>query len=267
MIAMQQRKLFWYFGAKTALIDDIIKLVAPLYSTGRITAFVDVFGGAGNVLLNVPLEWKVNRIYNDIDSRLYNLMLDLKDEKKRNLLFENLFWSLSSKQLFNDFKTKEQNDSFEFLYRIFNSFNGDTYSYRTKITIFRESYSSQLSLLKRNWKYIQNWNNEYLDFENLIKKYDSATTFFYLDTPYLTGGKNYKYIFEIKDFERLKNAINNMKGFYLMNESERDFDAIKKIFGEPNFVKKYVNHVNTNRNQLKSKNRKQYRLEGYWYNF
>lgn len=267
MIAMQQRKLFWYFGAKTALIDDIIKLVAPLYSTGRITAFVDVFGGAGNVLLNVPLEWKVNRIYNDIDSRLYNLMLDLKDEKKRNLLFENLFWSLSSKQLFNDFKTKEQNDSFEFLYRIFNSFNCDTGSYGVRITDVREPYNSQLNLLKRNWRYIQKWNAECLDFEDLIKKYDSPTTFFYFDPPYLTGGKNYKYIFEIKDFERLKNAINNMKGFYLMNESERDFDAIKKIFGEPNFVKKYVNHVNTNRNQLKSKNRKQYRLEGYWYNF
>lgn len=120
-LIIMQHKLFWYYGAKTAFVDDIIKLAALLYSANRISTFVDVFGGAGNVLLNLPFEWRVNRIYNDIDNRLYNLMLDLQDEQKRNILFDKLFWCLSSRQIFEEFKAKEQNDSFEFLYRIFNS--------------------------------------------------------------------------------------------------------------------------------------------------
>ena len=115
---MQQKKLFRYFGAKTYLEEDIVNLMSPLYATHKITCFVDVFGGAGNVLLNLPVEWKINRIYNDIDSRLYNLMMDLLDEDKRNKLFEKLYWSLSSHKYFNELKAKENNDSFEFLYRI-----------------------------------------------------------------------------------------------------------------------------------------------------
>jgi len=101
-----------------------------------------------------------------------------------------------------------------------------------------------------------------LDYKELIKKYDSPTTFFYLDPPYLKGGKSYKFSFTLEDFKELHNIITNIKGYWLMNESERDFPELIKIFGEPQIVKEYSNSVNTN-----SGNRKAQRKEGFWYNF
>ena len=262
-----QKKLFRYFGAKTYMLDDIIRLISPLYSNKKIVCFVDVFGGAGNVLLNIPLEWRINRVYNDIDLRLYNLLNDLKDDKKRELLFEKLFWVLSSRKLLNDFKEKENNNSFEFLYRIFYSFNASMTNYGIEINTIRNPGSVQLNNLKKNWHYIKEWHIEYLDFKDLIKKYDSKNTFFYLDPPYLKGGKNYKHSFTEADFKELKNSLDDIQGYYMMNESEADFDKIIKIFGEPKLIKKYANHVNNNRKQTESKNKNKYRQEGYWMNY
>ena len=56
-------------------------------------------------------------------------------------------------------------------------------SYSVKIGTFRKYWVSQLNNLKNNWKYVKGWAIECLDFETLIKKYDSKTTFFYLDHP------------------------------------------------------------------------------------
>lgn len=249
------------------MLDDIIRLISPLYSNKKIVCFVDVFGGAGNVLLNIPLEWRINRVYNDIDLRLYNLLNDLKDDKKRDALFEKLFWTLASRKLFNDFKEKENNNSFEFLYRLFYSFNAGLNGYKIEINTIRNT-RSQLNNLKKNWYYIKDWYIEHLDFKELIKKYDGKNTFFYLDPPYLTGGKNYKHSFTEADFKELKNSLDDIQGYYMMNESEVDFDKIIKIFGEPKLIKKYVNYVNTtNIKQTKSKNRNIYRQEGYWTNY
>ena len=262
-----QRKLFRYYGAKTDLIDDIFKVVSPLYISKKITAFVDVFGGSGLVLLNIPLEWKINKVYNDIDDTINTLLYDLIDDQKRKKLFDKLFWILSSRKLFNEFKTKNDNDSFEFLYRIFNSFNGDMDSYSTPISTIRNVQKSQFERLKNNWQYIKEWRIECLDFQRLIKNYDSKTTFFYLDPPYLKGGKKYKYSFGIEDFYNLKNSLNDIQGYWLMNESERDFSEIESIFGKPNFTLKYKNNLNKSRKQIQNINRNSHRLEGYWYNF
>lgn len=261
-----QRKLFRYYGAKTHLIEDINKVIAPLIHNKKITTFVDVFGGSGLVLLNLPLEWKLNKVYNDIDLRLYNLLNDLKDEDKRNKLFDNLFWTLGSRKLLNDFKNKENNNSFEFLYRIFYSFNADMSVYSISISAIKNPYNVQFNTLKRNWSYIKEWNIECLDFEELIQKYDSKTTFFYLDPPYVNSGKTYEHNFNSIDFLRLKTNLDNLKGFYLMNEAERDFDKIINVykFGKPNFTKQYTNHC---MNSRVCKDNRTYRLEGFWYNF
>jgi len=267
----KQIKLLRYYGAKTYLIDDIFDKVSELYPD-RMTAFVDVFGGSGSVILNVPREWKINKVYNDIDLRLYNLLNVLKDEEKRKRLFDMLDWSLPHRKIFEDLKQQtEFKDDVEmvynYLYRHFCSFNGDDNSFRIAINTHDNNFKSQVNLLKRNFFEVKYLNIECLDYKELIKKYDSPTAFFYLDPPYLKKGNHYKFSFTIKNFQEMHDILMNIKGQWLMNENEVDFPEIIKIFGEPQLVKEYLNRANTNRMQINSGNRKSYRKEGFWYNF
>jgi len=271
MLKQRRLKLLWYFGAKTYLLDDIFNKVYELYPD-RITAFVDVFGGAGNVVLNVPREWEINKVYNDIDLRLYTLLNVLKDEDKRKRLFDMLDWSLPHRKIFEEAKQQiEFKDDVEmaynYLYLHFCSFTNTDNSYGIDIGTVESRYQSQINLLKHNFFAVKYLRIECLDYKELIKKYDSPTTFFYLDPPYLKGGTNYKYSFTIKDFQEMHDILTNIKGYWLMNESETDFSEITKIFGEPQMVKEYRNNVNSNRMQVNSENRKPYRKEGFWYNF
>jgi len=259
-------KLLWYFGAKTYLLDDIFEKASELYPN-RMTTFVDVFGGSGTVVLNVPPEWRVNRVYNDIDLRLYTLLKVLKDEEKRKRLFDMLDWSLPHRKMFEDLsqQTEFKDDvemAYNYLYRHFCSFNSTDNSFGIDISEVKDYYQSQVNLLRNNFIKVKYLKIECLDYKELIKKYDSHKTLFYLDPPYLKQGNKYISSFTIKDFQEMHDILMNIKGYWLMNESEVDFPELIKIFGEPQMVKKYHNTMNTN-----SENRKPYRKEGFWYNF
>ncbi len=256
-------KLFQFYGGKYYMIEDIFKVVSPLYYNKKITCFVDVFGGSGTVLLNVPQKWKVIRVYNDIDSVLCKVMKDLMNEETRKKIFEKLEWALRCRELFNEIKTKpyEEWDSFEYLYMIACSYNSGLKSFSISIKP-RNKMNDLENSLKKNWRLLKGWIIENLDFRELIPKYDSEKTFFYLDPPYLTGGKQYKFSFTIEDFKDLKRILDSVKGYWLLNSSERDFEEIIKIFGEPKFVKEYENFF-----RHKDKTEFGRRKEGFWFNF
>jgi DNA adenine methylase len=262
-------KLFPYFGGKFYLLNDLKEVTLPI--SDKITCFVDVFGGSGTVLLNLFRNQKINRVYNDIDSRLYNLMMTLKDENNINELEREYWLTLKSREYFDYIKNKKEEELtvFEYLYLIGNCFNGNMKGYGIAIKHTRSNrYESTFNNIFKNYKQIHKWNIEHLDFRKLIPKYDSPTTFFYLDPPYLRGGKMYKHSFSIQDFQDLKDILNNIKGYWLMNESEVDFEEITKIFGEPKIVKKYITMVTRNQNFLqKTNNKSTIRKEGYWFNF
>lgn len=257
-------KLFAYYGGKYFMLKDIYKEITDYYliKNHKLTTFVDVFGGSGSVLLNFPNDFgKINKIYNDIDSRLYNLMIGLQDDKKREEIKKKYEYALRSREYFNYLKSKQDLDGFEFLYLLANSFNGDASSFSINKTIYKNEFSHKFDNAMTNWKYMKNWIIENLDFRDLIKKYDSEITFFYLDPPYLTAGKTYKYPFTKQDFIDLKNTMSGVKGKWMMNESERDFDFIKSVFGKPKLVKKYRNNFLNRFSHLS------YRKEGFWDNF
>lgn len=71
-----------------------------------------------------------------------------------------------------------------------------------------------------------------------MKKYNKPRVFFYLDPLYYTGGKAYKYPFNLQDYQDLKNILENHSGTYLLNLSLHDQEMIK-IFGEPNLIETY----------------------------
>ena len=213
-------KLLWYYGAKTYLLDDIFEKASELYPD-RMTTFVDVFGGSGTVVLNVPPEWKVNKIYNDIDLQLYNLLNILRNDEKRKRLFDMLDWSLPHRKIFDKLKqqTEFKDDvekAYTYLYLHFNGFNGyDSGNYGISIKTPHDYFRSQVNLLKHNFFAVKYLRIECLDYKELIKKYDSSTTFFYLDPPYLKKGTNYKFSFTIKDFLEMHDILMGIKGYWL----------------------------------------------------
>ncbi len=245
------------------MMEDIVDSISPLFFKHKIKCVVDVFGGSGKFLLNIPLEWNISKVYNDIDKRLSIVFKTLQDETKRNIIIEKLEWSLQSRQFFDDTKEDmnnridEMNDidiTYNFLYLVIMSFNGGLTSYSRK----SGHLNSFIDNIKKNWKYIRKWSIENMDYMDLFNLYDNKTTFFYLDPPYMTGGSNYKYSFSNDDFISMNNKISNIKGYYLFNESEVDFKKIIDIFGKPNHVKSYMNRFS---------HKTTYRLEGFWYNF
>jgi len=256
------KKLFRYFGGKFYLMDDIQAVFDVIKN--KITCVVDVFGGSGTVLLNLKTHSKCIKIYNDIDSRLYKVMIALKDEKEIEKLKKEYFLTLRSREYFEYLKNKNENELtvFEILYLIANSFGGGMKTFGYEISSKRDTYAVTFNNIFKNYVYIRDWIIENLDFRDLIKKYDSETTFFYLDPPYLEGGKKYKHSFTIEDFKDLKNILDGIKGYYLLNESERDFEEIIKIFGEPRLTKEYTNHIIIDRKNTRNK-----RKEGFWTNF
>lgn len=260
-----QRKILHYYGGKTFMIPDIVKAVSPLWSAGKMKCFVDVFGGSGNVLLNIPDEWKLNRVYNDIDSNLIALIRVLVNDEERERLFRRLEYTVRSRELFEQFVEEgyvgnDFEDAFRYLYRNMNSYSADMKTYGVGINIFYNVPTQTKNNLREYARFMSSWNVEHLDYRELFKKYDGENTFFYLDPPYLKGGKTYAHIFDIGDFWNLKDALDRLKGSWLMNESEVDFPDMIKIFGEPRFVSEY-------RNNVTAKDMSIVRKEGYWSNF
>ena len=71
---------------------------------------------------------------------------------------------------------------------------------------------------------------ENLDFRDFIKQYDSDTTFFYLDPPYV-GTENYyknKKTFNLKDHKDLCKILKSIKGKFLL--SYNDCELVRNLY-------------------------------------
>ena len=271
---VEPHKLFQYYGGKYYLIPDIVKEIGESYARFDIKCIVDVFGGSGTVILSLPQEWKVNRVYNDIDKRLYTTLKVLQDPIKRQQVIDFLTFSLRSRQEFDEFKDSnwdELNDieiAKRYIYLIANSFNGDLKNFRLNINTTRNYISQIMGSISKNVRYLQKYLDiENLDFREIIEKYKHEHTFFYLDPPYLKGGKTYKHNFSLEDFKDLKKALDNSNSYWLMNESQADFDALLPIFGRPDYTKEYYNQSTNKKQVMNNPNKQSKRLEGFWKNY
>jgi site-specific DNA-adenine methylase len=102
--------------------------------------------------------------------------------------------------------------------------------YRSKYLAFRDKLS------KPNWveHFIKITNVENLDFQQVIEKYDSPSTYTYLDPPYWKTENYYSnHDFDRQDHERLAKALNNIKGKFSL--SYYDFEILHEWFPEDVF--------------------------------
>jgi DNA adenine methylase len=170
--------------------------------------FVEVFGGAGHVVLNKPLTKDVIDVYNDLDSRLVSLFEVVRSRVQE---FKERFNGLVySRELFEKFRkeTTVEGDPVEsalrFYYLLRSGFAGDPQSSwgYSRENDHARSFWNGLEDLELIWKRLQTVHIDHLDFRECIRKWDSAETVFFVDPPYY-GINYYRETFSERDHEDL----------------------------------------------------------------
>jgi DNA adenine methylase len=91
-------------------------------------------------------------------------------------------------------------------------------------------------LSKPKWveHFLKITNVENLDFQQVIEKYDSPSTYIYLDPPYWKTENYYNnHDFDREDHERLSEVLNEVKGKFSL--SYYDFELLKNWYPTDKF--------------------------------
>jgi DNA adenine methylase len=220
-----------YYGGKSRLRNEIISMM-PVHKT-----YVEVFSGASWLLFSKPTSQV--EVINDIDNEIINLYLVVKNQLNQFKKWLDLI--PISESIFNmyvDHKgipngargyTKIESKygipemAAKTYYILMNSFNGK-YTEKPIFSIDKDRRSAFVRYYNTDWNKIQERLKEVTilnrDFKNVIEKYDSKDTLFYLDPPYLCASDNKKYYnhtFSKEDHELLKVYLDGIRGKFILS--------------------------------------------------
>lgn len=214
-----------YLGEKSKFANFIIP-----YIPNEISTYVEPFGGVMGIFFNLNLNnYKTTQfVYNDINYLNYNLFNQIKegnlyDSIKKLKVNRSIYLdSISNIDINNDLQlainwlvTLTCSSPYE---TGKDSWRGDF-----EFEIFKIKYHQYKDKIGRI-DFIEN-----KDYKEIIEKYDSNTTFFYLDPPY--KGKESYYInhnFINDSHLELADILNNIKGKFIL--SYYYFDGIEDLY-------------------------------------
>jgi len=199
-------------GGKTKSADLIISMFPKNYTT-----YVEPFLGSGVVFFRKPVVDKYE-ILNDLDDDIYTVFKLVKSKNINNLINRQV-----TRGYFNSIKHSV--NPLHILERLKNSFFAEGRSFNEK--------GNQVDF-KYYHDRLQNTKLLNIDFEIVINKYDSPTSFFFLDPPYESEKqKDYKdYVTPLDVY----NAVKNIKGYFLLTYN--DSPTIREIF-KNYYIKKH----------------------------
>ena len=214
-------------GGKSRLYKTLI----PLFPEHEY--YVEIFGGAGWVLLNKPES--TIETFNDIDGNLVNLFRVIRDFPGE---FTNrLQYDIVSRQTFDDYKQlpfhalDPIDRAVKWYYVYYNSFNADMTSFLArKVKTNPNRFNTRLPVLTQQIAdRLSNVIIENLDFRDMFLKYKGPDVFYFLDPPYYeTTG--YEVPFLEKDHVDLRTVVGNIDGKFLMTYNAHD--AIIDMYGD-----------------------------------
>lgn len=236
--------------------------------------FVDVFGGSGSVLMEVLRQCPGMRfVYNDLDDRLYTFFKVLRDNSTD--LAHLTFLTPYSRRGFQDAhailsddaefsKLDDINKALLFLIVNRQSF-GAKMSNDWSITRDGEiNYQTWNSLPEYILRVAKAWKNvflEHLDYKEVIRKWDSKNTIFYLDPPYENVETDY-YKVNKKDgfnhvemFEELQNIQGSYSVSYYGGEDQSSDTDLLKLYqnaGCKTLRKEVAKHLSMQTNKDKA---------------
>jgi len=216
------KPIFCRIGSKSRVAKNIIKYF-PYHDT-----YVEPFVGSGAVFFRKD---KVkNEVINDLDKDLINAYKLIKSVTEPQ--FEN-FKSLKTLKQKQEFVNTNPTTTAGKLYKnILLSCNTFSSNFGTKL--YKNPH--QFTKIKNIEKYKDRLKGTKIlnqDYKNILKKYDSPNTLFYLDPPY----ENSKNIYDkyYMDYEDLELQVRNLKGAVVI--SMNDSPNIRKIFKNYKIVK------------------------------
>lgn len=205
-----------WFGGKHYLAKDIIPLM-PIHH-----CYAEPFSGG----LHVMTQKEPSRveISNDIDADLINFLMTLRNSRAE--LLEALRTIPTSRYLTEKWmKEPLPEDSFEkavrwwylLRHKIVASNNQNSGFRAGKVKSTAIDYQNSIIRLEQFEKRMRNVMIECLDFRELIKRYDSENTFFFIDPPYVGREGMYKGQFTEQDHRDLAELLRNIKGKALVS--------------------------------------------------
>jgi DNA adenine methylase len=241
-----------YIGGKSR----IGKWIVPFYDKNMET-YLETFGGMYWCFYNMDLKEYPNLnkvVYNDFNPLNYNLFKCVQNPNELLRAINSIDCQKQGvdvtpeiyKEQFNRFQAEIFNEGFsvnagdyevaaKYVYILTQVFSGskpETSSfidlkgkYKSKYLTFRDKLS------KPDWveHFLKITDVENMDFEDVIKKYDSESTYIYLDPPYWKTENYYSnHDFDRNDHERLAKTLKNVKGKFSL--SYYDFPLLSEWF-------------------------------------
>ena len=246
-----------YIGGKS----KIGKWIVPFYDKDMET-YVEAFSGMFWCFFNMDLKQFPNLkkvVYNDFNPLNYNLFKCVQNptellkvinsidcqkfgEEITPPLYKEQFIRFQSEIFAEGFNVElgDYEVAAKYVYVLTQVFSGskpETSSfidlkgkYKSKYLTFRDKLS------KPDWieHFLKITHVENMDFADVIAKYDSPTTYIYLDPPYWKTENYYNnHDFDREDHERLANVLHNVQGKFSL--SYYDFELLHEWFPETQY--------------------------------
>jgi len=247
-----------YIGGKS----KIGKWIVPFYDKDMET-YVETFGGMFWCFYNMDLKQYPNLkkvVYNDFNPLNYNLFKCIQNPEELLKAINDIecqqfgvevtpphlkeqFISFQAEIFAEDFSVNPGDyvTAAKYVYILTQVFSGSkpeksSYidlkgKYKSKYLTFRDKLS------KPDWveHFLAITHVENMDFADVITKYDSSTTYFYVDPPYWKTENYYSnHDFDREDHERLADSLRGMKGKFSL--SYYDFPLLSEWFPKDQYV-------------------------------
>jgi DNA adenine methylase len=249
-----------YIGGKSKIAPQLIIPNIPK----NIKTFVEPFSGQFWTFFKMDLEKYPNLktiVYNDFNPLNYNLYLCVRNHVRLLEECEKLVVQQKDiqptppicKENFDNFQKEIFDENFKinypdytvaakYVYVLTQVFSGANPA-KSKFIDLKGKYHSKFTSFKNKLNN-PDWQKKFesitfvenMDFQDVIEKYDSPTTYFYVDPPYYILGEGTYYSnhdFGRNDHERLANVLQNVKGKFSL--SYYDFELLHTWFPEDQY--------------------------------
>jgi DNA adenine methylase len=233
------------------------------YITEDIETYVECFGGMYWTFFSIQLPKYKNLktvVYNDfnpLNVNVFNCVRNYKEfydviktyDSQNKELFNKFQKELFDKDFVVDLSKPDYHTASKYLYLLTQVWSG-TNPEKGKFIDLKGKYTSKFDSFKKKLQ-SPKWQayfdkitvTENMDFEDVITKYDSPTTYFYCDPPYYKTENYYaNHEFGLQTHERLSNSLKSMKGkfslsYYYFDNLSEWFPSNKYAWANRQFAK------------------------------